>query len=73
MIVLVLDGKVSTTQFNAPAGGTFQAISLAGGHVVSINDVFSREHHVTLYTVFLCGYWRLDTLVIIIYHHISDA
>ena len=27
---------------------------------------FSRERHITLYTVFLCGYWRLDTLVIII-------
>ena len=27
--------------------------------------VFSRACHVTLYTVFLCGYWRLDTLVII--------
>ena len=26
---------------------------------------FSRERHVTLYTVFLRGYWRLDTLVII--------
>ena len=23
---------------------------------------FSRACHVTLYTVFLCGYWRLDTL-----------
>ena len=23
---------------------------------------FSRERHVTLYTVFLRGYWRLDTL-----------
>ena len=26
---------------------------------------FSRERHATLYTVFLRGYWRLDTLVII--------
>ena len=29
--------KVSTKQFNVPAGDTFQAISLAGGHVISIN------------------------------------
>ena len=27
---------------------------------------FSRARHVTLYTVFLRRYWRLDTLVIII-------
>ena len=27
---------------------------------------FLRECHITLYTVFLRGYWRLDTLVIII-------
>ena len=32
-----MHGKVSTTRFNAPAGDTFQAISLAGGHVISIN------------------------------------
>ena len=31
-----MHGKVSITQFNAPAGDTFQAISLAGGHVISI-------------------------------------
>ena len=31
-----MHGKVSITRFNVPAGDTFQAISLAGGHVISI-------------------------------------
>ena len=31
-----MHGKVSITRFNAPAGDTFQAISLAGGHVMSV-------------------------------------
>ena len=33
---VLMHGKVSITRFNAPAGDTFQAISLAGGHVISI-------------------------------------
>ena len=36
---VVMDGKVSITRFNAPAGDTFQAISLAGGHVISIKYI----------------------------------
>ena len=27
---------------------------------------YSRERHVTLYTVFLRGYWKLDTLIILL-------
>ena len=34
---VLMHGKVSIKKFNVPAGDTFQAISLAGGHVISIN------------------------------------
>ena len=33
---VLMHGKVSIKRFNVSAGDTFQAISLAGGHVISI-------------------------------------
>ena len=60
MMVFVLDScraaksvlmhrKVSIKRFNAPAGDTFQAISLAGGHVISINSRRGDTRQIFLY------------------------
>ena len=43
---VLMHRKGSIKRFNAPAGDTFQAISLAGGHVISNNYYYFRKNTV---------------------------